>query len=106
MRHISDSLYELLMSQGIEAGERAGTRKLARKLRAKAGTNARGIKARSSANGDALTGSEAATAGGAQERPTGRVGERSPIYLAWSNPAAMRQGTRRKTGVPFLMIVR
>ena len=91
MEPISRDLYNLLMRQGL-AGDRAGTRKLARKVRAKAGTNAGGIKGRSSVSDDALPG------------VAGRE-DGSPIYLAWTNPTAMRQGTRRKTSVPFLMIV-
>ena len=103
MKPISEDLYEMLVRQGIEAGSRAGTRKLARKMRAKAGTGTRGIKGRDAAIERAVSPVKA-DAGGKQQPTGAEGGQRGPIYLAWVN-TAMRQGTRRRTGVPFLMIV-
>ena len=101
--NVSEGIYELLMLAGIDAGKpasRLATDK--RKGRTAIRRNAR-IKARRGAQ-DAQPGSEA-DAGGKQQPTGAEGGQRGPIYLAWVN-TAMRQGTRRRTGVPFLMIVR
>ena len=75
--NMSGSIYKMLMQAGIRA-DGAGTPKRWNK------------KARSSANGDALAG------------VAGRE-ERSPIYLAWVNPTAMRRAAGKSTA--RLMIV-
>jgi hypothetical protein len=87
MEPISESIYELLLRQGIDAGKPAS--RLATKGTGRAATRRKArIKARSSANGDALAG------------VAGR--EMDPIRLAWSNPAA---NTKRARGWTHLVLI-
>lgn len=93
MEPISGGIYDLLVRQGIMAGDRVGARKLARKTRRGLATNALNKGAGVSHEGDCQL-SKADTAGGELQRLTG--GEKRPIYLCWINPH-MTKATGRKS---------
>lgn len=90
MRHISETVYEMLVRQGVNAGGLAGPM-------------ANGMKGPALSTMASSGEVEAVTAGG-QRPPISRQEER-PIRLAWVNPTAIG-GRTELMRRPMLVIVR
>jgi hypothetical protein len=91
MEPISETLREMLVRQGIDAGRPASRLATRRGQRAATRKSAR-IKARSAAEGSALPGSAG-------------LEDRGPIHLAWVNPMAIG-GRTAKMRRPMLVVVK